>query len=160
MPLPASWVDHLFAKLTVRYGAAFLRQWPADVDVSLVKADWAEVLDGFDGFPDGIAYALRNLDPQRPPNALQFRDLCRQCRSDPPSLSIADDRPSADPQRVREIICRLRSQPIGDVYVGPKAWAHRLRDRELAGEKLTRFQRECWRDALDERHATEASDAP
>jgi hypothetical protein len=30
----------------------------------------------------------------------------------------------------------------------PKAWAHKLRDRENAGEELTRTQREAWRTAL------------
>ena len=58
MPLPELWVDHLFAKLSVRWGAAFMRQWP-DTDPALVKADWSEVLDGCGG--DSIAYALRYL---------------------------------------------------------------------------------------------------
>jgi hypothetical protein len=30
----------------------------------------------------------------------------------------------------------------------PKAWAHKLRAREDAGEELTRTQREAWRTAL------------
>ena len=30
----------------------------------------------------------------------------------------------------------------------PKAWAHKLRARENAGEELTRMQREAWRTAL------------
>ena len=50
MALPSSCVDHLFARLTVRYGAAFLRQWP-DTDLAVVKADWADVLDGVRGQP-------------------------------------------------------------------------------------------------------------
>jgi hypothetical protein len=74
MPLQASWVDNLFARLTVRYGAAFLRQWP-DADLAVVKADWADVLDGCRG--ESIGYALRYL-PNTPPNALQFRDVCRR----------------------------------------------------------------------------------
>ena len=32
--------------------------------------------------------------------------------------------------------------------IDPKAWAYKLRDRENAGEELTRTQREAWRTAL------------
>ena len=60
MALPSSWVDHLFARLTVRYGAAFLRQWP-DTDLAVVKADWADVLDGVRGEPPVDRQALVDL---------------------------------------------------------------------------------------------------
>lgn len=102
MPLPTSWADHLFAKLGVRYGAAFLRQW-TDTDPALVKADWAEVLDGTSG--DAIGYALRNL-PDRPMNATQFRDLCRRA---PVAATQALPAPDvkADPSRLAEILGRL-----------------------------------------------------
>jgi hypothetical protein len=103
MPLQTSWVDHLFAKLTVRYGAAFLRQWP-DAEPALVKADWAEVLDGVRG--DSLSYALRYL-PAAPPNAIQFRDLCRRAPA-PQQLQLPAPAPQADPERVQRIMARLR----------------------------------------------------
>ncbi len=34
----------------------------------------------------------------------------------------------------------------------PKAWAHRLRERELSGENLSNYQRKCWRQALGVEH--------
>ena len=34
----------------------------------------------------------------------------------------------------------------------PKAWAHRLRDREYAGENLSLYQRKTWREALGVEH--------
>lgn len=102
MPLPASWVDHLFAKLGVRYGAAFMRQWP-DTDPDLVKADWAEVLDGVRG--ESISYALRYL-PEKPPNAIQFRDICRRA-PEPEVQRLAAPAPKADPERVKAIMARL-----------------------------------------------------
>jgi hypothetical protein len=71
--LPDSWTDALFARLTVRYGAAFSRQWP-DVDIAAVKADWAKVLARMPA--PAIAYALDHLPADKPPNALQFRALC------------------------------------------------------------------------------------
>lgn len=103
MALPASWVDHLFGRLSLRYGAAFLRQWP-DTDIDTLKADWADVLDGTIG--DSISYALRYL-PSAPPNAMQFRSLCRAApRPDVPALPPPDVR--ADPDRVRTIVARLK----------------------------------------------------
>ena len=106
MPLPTSWVEHLFAKLAIRYGAAFLRQWP-DADPTIVKADWAEVLEGFDG--QSLAYGLRYL-PATPPNALQFRDICRRSPvAEAPRLEGPE--PVADPGRVRAIVARLKDRP-------------------------------------------------
>ena len=37
----------------------------------------------------------------------------------------------------------------------PKAWAHRLRDREHAGEELSSYQRKTWRQALGVEHEFE-----
>lgn len=90
MPLPSHWVDQLFGRLTLRYGAAFLRQWP-DVDIDALKADWADVLDNMP--PDAIAYALRYLPPA-PMNALQFRDMCRRS---PPAPAPRLEAPVASP---------------------------------------------------------------
>ena len=91
MPLPASWVDALFARLTVRYGAAFLGQY-RDIAPDAVKADWAAVLAGFEAHADGIRYAMDNL-PEAPLNALQFRALARRA-PDPQALKLPE--PKAD----------------------------------------------------------------
>ena len=96
MPLPASWLDHLFGKLSVTYGAAFMRQY-ADADPELVKANWAQVLDGATGH--SLSYALQYL-PSTPPNALQFRDLCRMAPS-PQVLAI--EAPKAEPADTRRL---------------------------------------------------------
>lgn len=114
MPLPASWADHLFAKLAIRYGAAFMRQWP-DADPALVKADWAEVLDGTSG--DALSYALRYL-PERPPNAIQFRDICRRAPPAPDVVAIAAPVERADPERVTAIVSRAM-RPAGLPQEGP-----------------------------------------
>jgi hypothetical protein len=90
MPMPAAWVDHLFAKLTIRYGDAFMRQW-RDANPALVKSDWAEVLDGISG--PTLQYAIANLT-NTPPNAMQFRDLCRTA---PGPNVYALPRPAHDP---------------------------------------------------------------
>ncbi|MEY4635644.1 MAG: hypothetical protein RJA55_1442 [Acidobacteriota bacterium] len=102
MPLPSAWLDHLFGRLSVRYGSAFTRQWP-DVEIAAVKADWGEVLDGTSGA--AISYALRYL-PIAPCNAMQFRDLCRRAPSTAP-LALTDDGARADPARVQEVLAGL-----------------------------------------------------
>lgn len=105
MPLPDKLVDHLFAKLSVRWGAAFMRQWP-DTDPALVKADWAEVLDGCTGH--SLNYALRNL-PASPCNAVVFRELCRRA---PPAekLALTHEAHLADPARVRDILATVTTR--------------------------------------------------
>lgn len=100
MALPERWIDLLFGRLSVRYGAAFLRQWPADADPAVLKADWAQVLDRVS--KEAITYALECLPPV-PPNALQFRDLCRRAPGpNVPALPAPELR--ADPARVRALV--------------------------------------------------------
>lgn len=102
MPFPSSWVDHLFAKFAARYGAAWSRAYQ-DVDPAAVKADWAEVLDGYEAKHDAIRYGLRYLPVDRPPTATQFREICAKCPSyDIPKLVAPVDPP--DPERVRAAV--------------------------------------------------------
>jgi hypothetical protein len=76
MPFPSDWLDSLFARLSVRYGAAWMRQWDG-VDIAAVKADWAEELAGFERNPEAIRHAIRSLPIDRPPTVGQFVALCR-----------------------------------------------------------------------------------
>lgn len=102
MPLPVSWIDHLFEKLTVRYGSAFQRQY-ADLDIAAVKLDWADMLGGLDG--PSLSYGLRYL-PTAPLNAMQFRDICRRAPAvEVPRLEAPEIKP--DPDRVKAIMARL-----------------------------------------------------
>lgn len=101
--LPSSWIDALFARLGVRYGAAFARQWP-DADMEAVKADWGHVLARFNNHPEAIRYALENLS-DLPPNAMQFREIARRgWVENTPMLP----EPEADPERMAAAIESLR----------------------------------------------------
>lgn len=143
MELPASWVDALFAKLSIRYGAVFARQY-ADLDIAAVKADWAKVLGMFSFRPEAIAYALEYLPADKAPNASQFRTLCMAA---PMSVRARLPRPAQNPEKAREVVEAVKAAlaPHGD----PLAGARRLRQRESEGDKsLTPFQREFWRAAL------------
>lgn len=82
-PLPAVWVDRLFARLQGVYGRDFMGQFSQvdssgmDVGIANAKQIWSEELGGFSEYPEAIAYALENL-PERMPNAIVFREICRK----------------------------------------------------------------------------------
>ena len=78
MSLPITWIDRIFAKLTITYGREFVARWDnCGVPIMDVKTEWGHELSGFRDHPDAIAYALCNL-PDRPPTVLQFREICRK----------------------------------------------------------------------------------
>lgn len=105
MSLPDSWVDLLFERLTVRYGAAFVGQYK-DVDPKLVKGDWSVALSGFS--KDAIRYALEYLPADKAPNAMQFRDLCKKApHIMPPALPA----PKADEQKVQAALAKITEKP-------------------------------------------------
>lgn len=138
MQLPALWVDSLFARLQVRYGAPWTSLW-AGLDLAIVKADWADELGAFHDCPEAIKHALANLPADRPPNGAQFKLLCRRPTVTPPALPA----PRVDPKVVEAVKKAFapKSQPA-------KAWAHALRKREFMGDRLSITQRSMWRAAL------------
>lgn len=138
MPLPASWVDHLFGRLTVRYGAAFLRQWPDIADEAVIRADWADVLDGTRG--EAISYALRYL-PERPVNAMQFRDICRRAPA-PTQQALPPPKEAADPGRVAQIMSRLRSNDQPGERPADKCARNILRIAAERGGRVSPAQRD------------------
>ena len=132
MSLPESWVSELFSRLFVRYGAAFMRQWP-DLDADAVKADWAQVLRGFEG--RHIQHALDHL-PDSPPNAMQFRALCLGApEKQMPRLAG----PKPQRERVADMLARMRAA-LSTEGKGPAFAARRL--REIAKQRpLTQAQK-------------------
>lgn len=140
MRLPDSWVDALFAKLAVRYGAAFMRQWP-DADIAVLKADWAEVLGGFQNRPEAIRYGLEHLNPEKPPTAMQFRALCNAGPRDDGFLKLPPPGPAQEGpqlQAVREKLAEVRRKLTGfgtaqqEQLAKPKA--HSMIDRRVGAE--------------------------
>lgn len=143
MPIPDSWIDKIFDKLTMVYGHQFIGRW-SGLDLVKVKADWAHELDGLQARPQAIGYALQNLPTDHPPTVLQFREICR--RTPEVAEVLALDAPKPDPERVAAAVSGIRQSmtPVGD---------HLSRQRqhmqmEIAGERLSVRQREFWRIAL------------
>lgn len=105
-------VDRLFARLTVRYGRAFTSQYDG-LDEAAVKADWADVLGGFDSKPMALKYAIDNL-PERAPTAGQFLAIARRApEPDVPKLP----EPKADPERV------ARALDTAQQETRPRIWS-------------------------------------
>lgn len=141
MQLPDSWVESLFARLQVRYGAMWTNRW-AGTDLTAVKADWSAELGGFANNPKAIERALTLLPVDRPPTVGQFLALCIGEPGDRHDELKRLPAPSIDPGIAQAI--KRAFNPSKD----PKAWARRLKARDFRGERLTIFQRDAWREAL------------
>lgn len=134
-------IDRLFTRLAATYGTDWTRQW-TNIPLSDVKTAWGHELSGYIGHLGAIAYALDNL-PERCPNVIQFKGLCRAAPSrELPML----DAPKADPAIVAAVVSRLKS--ADHAPAGMKDWAHRLKARHDGGDVLTRYQVQSYRQAL------------
>lgn len=155
-PLPLGWVRKLFAELQGNYGTRFLDMWrsgQADTngdDVGLQNAMdmWAEKLAGFRERPDAIRRVLDTL-PKHPPTLPEFVELCRtSCpKQEVKALPAPEVPPSVIAARQAEVQA-IAVRAVGNVP--SKAWAHKLRARYLAGERLMMAQVALASDALGE----------
>lgn len=139
MSLPDSWVDAIFGRLAIRYGAAWLRMWEG-IPMDAVKADWKLELHTIS--PESIGYALEHLPADKPPNVAQFKALA--LNRPPAELSKLPGPRDPIPPNLAE---KIRGA-FNNAEHAPKQWAMTLRDREKSGETLTLSQRSAWREAL------------
>lgn len=144
MSIPALWVDELFTRLTVRYGAVFTRQYDG-LDLKVVKADWAAVLSGCSG--QDIHYALQYLPEGMPPNVMQFRAVAR--RAPAPEVPRIEG-PKADPARVAALVAQAGKAPADGMTPAHRV-AYVLRKKLADGMRLTPAQRDQLA-ALDRMH--------
>lgn len=120
-------VDYVFTRLAAEYGSAWDRSF-GQSPINDVKSVWADRLSDFthsDAAKKAILWALKNL-PERCPNAIEFRNLCRQAPlQDVPALP----EPKADAARVKAELAKLgdiKAQSIKAAKHDPKAWAHAI----------------------------------
>lgn len=149
MSMRDEWVQTIFQRLTAIYGVRFLNAY-GDMAPELVRASWAEALGGMTS--GDVSHALNHLDPDWPPNALQFRKLAQ---GRPRSMPKALPAPKANPARVRELVDRMQQAVKGPT--DSRAWARALRERNQAD--LTQAQRVAWKTALRERDTGDTSTA-
>jgi hypothetical protein len=138
MALNSEWVDAIFARLALTYGQRFMALY-SGLQPEHVKAMWADELDGIN--TRGITHAYANLPPDHPPNALQFRALCRAAYA-PERLELPAPKVPPKPADLARLAAAMK--PLSHAH-DPRAWADRLKAREDAGEHLSRLQREAWR---------------
>ncbi|NMM21564.1 MAG: hypothetical protein HHJ15_16685 [Rhodoferax sp.] len=145
MSLPLPVIDRLFARLNATYGRDFMSRYEGQ-DSAAVKTSWSHELDGYQSNLKPLAWALENL-PERCPNVIEFRTLCRRAPADEVPL-LAE--PKADPARVAAELEKLGHIKVksSTAQNGMKDWAHRLKSRHDAGQKLNMNQVRCYREAL------------
>lgn len=128
-------IDRLFQRLSATYGAAWDRAL-GSAPICDVKSVWMHELDGFGDKLHAVAWALDHL-PERVPNVLEFRGMCRAA----PALILPRlEAPKADPERVRAELAKLKT--ASDSMLEPTAanhggaeWAYRIMRKHKAGEK-------------------------
>lgn len=74
-PMLSHAIDRLFDRLTAVYGSEFTGRF-AGMEPAAVKKAWAHELSSFTHDLESVAWALDHL-PEKAPNAIQFRNLCR-----------------------------------------------------------------------------------
>lgn len=137
-------IDRLFHRLSATYGADWDRAL-GQTPIADAKTVWAHELQPFKFSLNRIAWALENL-PDRCPNVIQFKSLCRQA---PAPETIALPEPKADPARVAAELAKLGNIRHADKpATSMKEWAYRLQARDKAGESINANQRRCYKAAL------------
>lgn len=70
-------LDYIFARMSAIYGGAFVRHWDG-IDPRLVRQTWQDVLGRCLTYRPLMDYALSHMDPDFPPSALRFREICQK----------------------------------------------------------------------------------
>jgi hypothetical protein len=121
----AATVEYVFQVLSATYGESWSRA-QGKAPTADVMTVWGNALDGFSHSKNSrraITWALNNL-PERCPNVIEFRSLCRQA---PAIEAPAIEAPRADPVRVAAELAKLsplRAQ-VPQAY-DSRAWARKI----------------------------------
>lgn len=134
-------IDRLFTRLAATYGADWTRQW-ASVPIGDVKTAWGHELASFISDLPAIGNALDNL-PERCPNVIQFKALCKACRTVNATLLLPE--PKSDPAFVAQVLAKMADAPI---RTDGKEWARRRIARGAVGDLLSPYGLKCAQDAL------------
>jgi hypothetical protein len=142
-------IDRLFERLSMTYGNAWDNSL-GSAPLNEIKSFWLNELSGFLQSKESmmaISWALNHL-PERPPNLVQFKNLCYQAPPiDKPQLPA----PVADPARVSNELAKLATLRIGDQQADPKDWARKILGDYVAGAKKSPAVVEMAREALKEK---------
>lgn len=120
-------IDRLFTRLAATYGADWNRQCGTSPMID-IKTAWGHELAGFITDLPAIAKALDNL-PERCPNVIQFKSLCRASRTVSATLLLPE--PKSNPAFIAQVIAKLADAPP---KTDGREWARRIIARKEAGE--------------------------
>ena len=131
-------IERIFQRMQATYGMEWERNL-GSAPIADVKTVWLDMLSSFLQSHDSmkaIAWALDNL-PERCPNAIAFRNLCRQA---PAVVKPALPEPKADPERLKAELAKLA--PLASEMKAQKRstdgreWARLIMQRFNGGEKM------------------------
>lgn len=148
MSMPTKAIDRLFQRLGATYGRQWTSMWE-HTPIADVKTAWAHELSIFADRLEVIAWALENL-PARAPNAIEFKNLCRQAPRPETQLPKLPE-PVADPERLKSEFAKLREvmKPEPGARRDGRSWARRILQRHEDGEIIStctlRFAKEALR---------------
>ena len=148
--LPERWVDKLFDEMAAMYGSRFADLW-AGTDLDKVKAKWAEKLVGFFDKPKAISEALRALDDKpMPPNLPEFLALCREAarRQGDATVNLGYTPTPEERERAAEVIDKAAKAVKREAAHDYRSCAKKLKARHEAGEDLSPYQVDAYREAL------------
>lgn len=137
-------IDRLFERLSMTYGIA----WDNSIGtapLNEIKSFWMNQLSGFMQSKESmmaISWALNHL-PERPPNLVQFKNLCYQAPAvEKPQLPS----PPADSERVKQELAKLGA--MNKLKSDPKDWARKILGDYDDGVKKSPTVVQMARDAL------------
>ena len=135
-------IDRLFHHFSATYGAEWSRQW-ATVPIADVKTAWGHELAGYENHLSALTYAFENL-PERCPNAIQFRNLCRAAPAKPVTVIEV---PKAGLECVKAEIAKFKTAPA-PVKTDGRDWARKILARYASGEKIQPYALQLAQSAL------------
>lgn len=134
-PQPMAVINRLFGRLQGIYGNSFTGKFSTGFNAATQQDDgwenakqvWAEDLAGFD--LDDIAYALRNVDPDRAPSSRQIVELCRKAPRKQKSLALPKPTPGDHERALAAINQAAKAITGGDEY-DPLTWAKKPKSQK------------------------------
>ena len=130
-PNMATFIDWLFDRLHTTYGAPWKRQFDG-LPESSVKSQWGYELAWTFGKKEVIRFALENL-PERPPNGIEFRNLCRKAPVTK-APDEADFTKPAHPSVIAAVLAQHAPAPAGRACGWQ--WARDIVARHEAGDRV------------------------
>lgn len=141
--IPAAVIDRLFKRLAATYGAVWDRAM-GNAPLDDVREVWAHELAGFGSKLQDIAWALDNL-PEKCPNVLEFRTLCRRA---PAPTFLPLEAPKPDSTRVKAVVERAKAAFDTQQQRDPKQWARDILAEAQRGRKVSAIRLRFAREAL------------